>query len=67
MVTWDVPDWSIVAGNPARVIRKRFSDATCARLDALAWWDLPPEEVTTLIPLLASRDEEALIRALDKG
>lgn len=66
VVTRDVPDWSIVAGNPARLIRRRFSDEICAQLDALAWWDRPPEEVTQLIPLLASRDEAALAKALDQ-
>ena len=60
VVTRDVTDWSIVAGNPARVIRRRFADETCAMLDQLAWWDREPDEVRDLVPLLASRDEGAL-------
>jgi phosphonate metabolism protein (transferase hexapeptide repeat family) len=39
VVTKDVPDYTIVAGNPARVIRRRFPEALAARLQALAWWD----------------------------
>ena len=39
VVTKDVPDYAIVAGNPARVIRQRFPDAVADRLKALAWWD----------------------------
>ncbi len=39
VVTKDVPDYTIVAGNPARVIRRRFPEAVAARLQALAWWD----------------------------
>jgi phosphonate metabolism protein (transferase hexapeptide repeat family) len=39
VVTKDVPDYAIVAGNPARVIRQRFPDAVAGRLKALAWWD----------------------------
>lgn len=39
VVAGDVPDYAVVVGNPARVIRRRFDDALCARLAALAWWD----------------------------
>jgi virginiamycin A acetyltransferase len=41
-----VPDYGIVGGNPARLIRKRFSDAEIERLLAVAWWDWPPAKVT---------------------
>jgi len=60
VLTKDVPDWTIVAGNPARVIRRRFSDEVCAMLDRLAWWDRPLDDVRELVPLLATRDEAAL-------
>lgn len=46
MVVDDVPDYAIVGGNPAKVIRKRFSDEEIARLLGVAWWDWPPEKVT---------------------
>ncbi|MEM6488678.1 MAG: chloramphenicol acetyltransferase [Pseudomonadota bacterium] len=39
VVTKDVAPYTIVAGNPARVLRRRFPDAIAARLQALAWWD----------------------------
>ena len=39
IVTKDVPAYAIVAGNPARMIRRRFPDAITSRLAALAWWD----------------------------
>ncbi|MCZ8104781.1 MAG: DapH/DapD/GlmU-related protein [Burkholderiales bacterium] len=39
IVTKDVPDYTIVAGNPARPIRRRFPEAVAQRLQALAWWD----------------------------
>ena len=39
VVTKDVPDYTIVAGNPARPLRRRFPEAVAARLEALAWWD----------------------------
>ena len=39
IVTKDVPPYSIVAGNPARVLRPRFEAAAANRLQALKWWD----------------------------
>jgi phosphonate metabolism protein (transferase hexapeptide repeat family) len=39
VVTKDVPDYTIVAGNPARIIRRRFPEEIAERLQALAWWD----------------------------
>ncbi len=39
VVTKDVPAYTIVAGNPARIIRRRFPEDVAARLAELAWWD----------------------------
>jgi phosphonate metabolism protein (transferase hexapeptide repeat family) len=39
IVTKDVAPYSIVAGNPARLIRRRFPEDIAERLTALAWWD----------------------------
>jgi len=39
VVTKDVAPYAIVAGVPARPIRKRFSDETIERLLAVAWWE----------------------------
>ncbi len=41
VVTKDVPPFAIVAGVPARVVRRRFDDDTIARLMRIAWWDWP--------------------------
>lgn len=38
VVTKNVPDYAIVAGNPARVVRFRFDETTCAALSASQWW-----------------------------
>jgi acetyltransferase-like isoleucine patch superfamily enzyme len=42
VVTKNVPAYAIVGGNPARLIRMRFSDDIIAGLLALKWWDLHP-------------------------
>jgi phosphonate metabolism protein (transferase hexapeptide repeat family) len=39
IVTKDVADYTIVAGNPARPVRRRFPEAVAERLRRLAWWD----------------------------
>jgi phosphonate metabolism protein (transferase hexapeptide repeat family) len=39
VVTKDVPAYTIVAGNPARMIKRRFPEIVADRLARLAWWD----------------------------
>lgn len=45
VVTADVPDYAIVGGNPAGLIRHRYSAADTDRLLALSWWDWPIEHI----------------------
>lgn len=45
IVTRDVPRYAIVAGNPARVLRQRFSDELAAEIEATRWWELSPAEL----------------------
>lgn len=43
VVTKDVPDYAIVAGVPARIIKFRFDDDTIHRLQKIAWWNWPDD------------------------
>lgn len=61
VVRGTVPPYAIMAGNPARLVRRRFDDATIARLLDLAWWDWPEERIRTAIPLLMSENIEPLL------
>jgi len=54
VVVDDIPDYSIAGGNPARVIRHRYSDEDVSRLLALAWWDWPTEHITEHIRTIMS-------------
>jgi len=45
IVTKDVEPYSIVAGNPARLIRKRFDDETIQNLLTIQWWNLNEDEL----------------------
>lgn len=52
VVTNDVPPYTIVAGNPARMIRKRFSDEMIESLLATAWWNKEDSELALLGPCI---------------
>ncbi|NLU66165.1 CatB-related O-acetyltransferase [Streptomyces sp. HNM0574] len=60
VVVGDVPDYAVVGGNPARVLRYRHSAEDIARLLELAWWDWPLEHITAHVPALMSGDPAAL-------
>ena len=52
----DVAPYSIVAGNPAKFIRKRFEDELIDILEKIKWWDLPIDKINDLIPILSCSD-----------
>ena len=60
VVSRDVAAYTIVAGNPARVLRKRFDDELIDLLLQFQWWNKPVEEIDRLIPLLTNSDLEAV-------
>lgn len=54
LVTKDVEPYSIVGGNPAKTIRKRFAENEIALLLEMAWWDWTIEQIGEAMPLLCS-------------
>jgi serine acetyltransferase len=60
IVTKDVPPYTIVAGNPAKQIRKRFSDDVIHKLLELKWWDKSDSEINEISDILCSNDIEKL-------
>lgn len=56
VVARDVPAYGVAVGNPARTVKKRFADATIARLLSLAWWHWPAEDITRALPALRTGD-----------
>ena len=53
VVTRDVPPYSVVAGNPARVIRTRFPGSVVAALLRVAWWDWTDDEIRAALPWMS--------------
>ena len=45
LVTKDVPDFAIVVGNPARMIRYRFSELNRKKISKLSWWEWTEAEM----------------------
>lgn len=62
----DVEPYTIVAGNPAGVLRKRFDDELIGLLLRLRWWDRSVDEIQRLIPLLTDSDLVAVKARLKK-
>lgn len=60
VVTGTVPDYAIVAGNPARVVRMRFPEDAIARLLELAWWDWPIDHILAHEAEIVGGDVDAL-------
>jgi acetyltransferase-like isoleucine patch superfamily enzyme len=60
VVTCDVEPYSIVAGNPAKLIKKRFSSEEIEYLLEIRWWDWPVEKIQENVDVLCSGDIKRL-------
>jgi acetyltransferase-like isoleucine patch superfamily enzyme len=54
VVTKDVEPYAVVAGNPAREIKKRFTPKQIQKLLDIAWWDWPEEKIRENIKMLCN-------------
>lgn len=60
VVTKDVPAYAIVGGNPAQIIKSRFSAEDAETLEAVSWWNWPIEKITRNLELIVSDNIQAL-------
>ena len=66
LVTKNVEPYTIVGGNPATLIRKRFDDEIIDFLLQFAWWDLSIEEITNNLKAITTGNVEDLKKIVKK-
>ncbi|MGX8698971.1 MAG: CatB-related O-acetyltransferase [bacterium] len=62
----DVAPYTIVAGNPAKPLRKRFDDELIELLLEFKWWDRSIDEINSLIPLLSCSELDIVREEIKK-
>lgn len=62
----NVEPYTIVVGNPAKALRKRFDEELIDIMEKLKWWDKSIEEINNLIPLLTNSNLEYVKEQLKK-
>lgn len=67
VVTKDVPNYTIVAGVPAKIIRRRFTEEIEKALLRIAWWNWTHEEIKNAMPFFRSEDINEFCKRYDPG
>ena len=63
----DIEPYTIVVGNPAKPVRKRFDDELTALMLEWKWWEKPIEEINDLIPILTSSKIDDVKKTIKKA
>ena len=62
----DINPYTIVVGNPAKILRKRFDDEMIELLLRFKWWDKSTDEINELIPLLTCSELDKVREEIKK-
>jgi virginiamycin A acetyltransferase len=62
VVARHVPPYAVVVGNPGRITRLRFDEATIARLLTIRWWDWPVDKIMANLAAIRGADIDALAK-----
>jgi serine acetyltransferase len=57
IVTKDVEPYSIVAGVPAKMINKRFSEDLIERIETIKWWDWDHRTIKESLPDFRNKED----------
>jgi len=63
VVTHDVPEYCLVGGNPAKFIRKRFTDDEIKLILELKWWEWSESKINALLPFIQNTQPHQLLAA----
>lgn len=58
VVTGDIPPYTVFGGNPARFIKQRFDEELTSLLLQFRWWNLAPEALVEVLPMLCDPNLE---------
>jgi virginiamycin A acetyltransferase len=61
VVAKDIPPYAVVVGNPARIIKYRFSESQIKSLLKIRWWDWPHQKINENAKLFFSHDIDKFI------
>lgn len=64
VVTGEIPPYTVFGGNPARFRKRRFGEELTRLLLQFRWWDLEPEALVEVLPMLCDPDLERVTRTL---
>ncbi|MBS8262530.1 antibiotic acetyltransferase [Roseibium polysiphoniae] len=65
VVARDVPPYCVAVGNPAMIVRQRFSDDIVSQMLEIAWWDWPIDKITEKLSAIRGADP-AELRKVDR-
>ncbi|WP_394555782.1 acetyltransferase (plasmid) [Priestia aryabhattai] len=66
VVTKDVPPYGIVAGNPSKLVKLRFSSEIINKLEKIAWWNWDVSTITNHLSYFLSSDIDKFINNSEK-
>ncbi|WP_319005300.1 CatB-related O-acetyltransferase [Fictibacillus halophilus] len=66
IVTKDVPPYAVVAGNPAKIMKYRFSEESIKELEKIKWWNWDRKKIKENLELFQTQLDSSLIKELKK-